>query len=249
MIADSNMCLRCFEYHGQQRKNCCKNTVICCSSCYRINYFTRECCHGPKRNEDIEYPQVFRLVGVQNTFFFTDIKVSHRHVAAMINTNLSTSKIDFAVLDALCNQPGYRFSMRNPTVPLPIKINNTLRNLDCHYTKLNGQLRLELGMDFLMMNVVSLKLDGLYLTPMRNGHRSQDNEGRYIIYVRIYGKDYAAIIDTGSSYSRMDLTVLTQIEDYADKTHSYNLIRSLVDVTMNWQNQDISMQFHVMGCK
>lgn len=247
MVSHSSVCLRCFDYHQHQRQNCRRNAVVSCSKCFRMNYLTRECCGGPKRFGDDEYPQVFRLVGTQNTCFFTDIKVGNKFIAALINTNLTTSKIDWAILNLLTKQPNYTYSMTEKTVPLPITLHKRNTNLNCEYGSLSEPTQIELGMDYLNQSSAALKLDGIFVAPILNGLPSKTKEARYIIYVSIYGKMYEAIIDTGIPKSRIDLTMLSDLKKRGHDLHAYDLLRSTMDLQMRWQETEIDMQFCVKG--
>lgn len=247
MISGSSICLRCFDYHQHQRQQCKRNAVICCSICYRLNYLTRECCDGPEQKQNDEYPQVFRMVGTDKTYFYTDVKVGTKFSSAFINTNLSTSKIDWATLNELTTQPNYRYTMSSKTVPLPIVHKSTTFTLNCEYGSLPNLDRIELGMDYLTQTGATLKLNGLFLKPFINGLPSTSKESRYIIYVRIYGKQYEAIIDTGIAKSRIDFSTVLMFEKRSNKHHVFDLLNATVDLTIEYENKSIPMNFIVRG--
>lgn len=239
--------MRCFDYHQHQRQDCKRNAVICCSNCYRLNYLTRECCKGPERNADEEYPQVFRMVGIDKTYFFTDVKVGTKFVSALINTNLSTSKIDWAILNELTKQSDYRYTMASKTVPLPIFNRSKTFTIDCEYGNLLDPIQIELGMDYLTQTDAALKLDGIFLKPFRNGLPSISKESRYIIYVCIYGKQYEAVIDTGISRSYIAFNIALDLDKRSNKQHVFDFLNATFDVNLEWQNSQIPIKFLAHG--
>lgn len=247
MVSNSSICLRCFTYHQHDRHACRRNAVICCSRCFRMNYLTRDCCNAPQKPSDDEYPQVFRMVGVNTTCFFTDIKIGTKFVSALLDTNMTTSRVDWAVVNLLSQAPNYHLSLSENTIPIPVSFNKRIVNLACEYGTLSNPIQMELGMDYLVQSSAAMKLDGLFVTPMVKGRPSKTKEARYIIYVSIYGKMFEAIIDTGIPQSRVDVTLLSAPEKRKNKLHVYDLRKSTitVDLQMKWQDAELDMCFIV----
>lgn len=246
-MSTSALCIRCFDYGKHTRQECKAKSVICCSSCFRLNYLTKHCCNSNRDVPDDEYPQTFRMVGVINTLFFIDIQVGKKFVAAKLNTNASISKMDFAVLNELTKQSDYKYSMNGPYVPLPICVDNIISNLQCEYRDLGKTLRLELGMDFMLKNSIELQLDNVILEPSYNGKSSKVKEARFHIQVAIGEKLYRAVIDTALTRSRIDLNTVLELDKTAPNDISFDLLGSTAEIKLKRHNKETVINFDIRG--
>ncbi|KAL5275007.1 hypothetical protein ACFFRR_001164 [Megaselia abdita] len=116
-------------------------------------------------------------------------------VAAVINTNLSVSKIDWAVLKHLMTNPIYSFNRKAGIADLDIKDGKHWFSIQCKAVNLHSNDRFELGMDYIMRSGMTLKLDGANLIPSLNGRFVRSDEARYIIEVTIFNESASAVID------------------------------------------------------
>lgn len=180
MVSTSNLCLRCFNYN-HRKENCLQNTVITCSTCYRINYLTRNCCHLPETTDD-EYYQSFRMVGQKHTRFFIDVEINGKMIAALVNTNLCRSIIDVAVKDfIMVNVKDHAISLFNE-ISTQVRITRQKMILQFEVQNLKGDLLIMLGQDFLEQRRCIVRLGGIIIQPRMNIFYR-----RYMLPVKIYG--------------------------------------------------------------
>lgn len=238
IVALSNMCLRCFG-RGHRKADCDGNGVVTCDRCYGMNYLSRECCVLGWKPLD-EYYQCFRMVGIQHTRFFTDLKIGNKMVAAMIDTNRTTTVIDPAVVYKLLG------SANNlPSAYLFKTENYHPCQLTCLVEKLDEDLRIILGMDFLGQRHVNLHLNGVELHSTLNGLPSRAPSARYIITVTMTLKEVSATIDTSCVRSKVDRSIANHILMNATG-HTYNPRTKILTTEMMWNNKTVRMPLEVV---
>lgn len=149
-----------------------------------------------KEIEDNRYIKSFHLAGTPTPRFFIDANIYGRSIAAMINTNLSISKIDIAVLFH-CQQkrPG-RYQQKNGIIKVPMVINNKNQLVECEIAILAGDIRIELGINFLMKQYILIKLNGHNIA-RKHGNPLDSLRSRFELDITINEKPLSAIIDTG----------------------------------------------------
>lgn len=202
MVTKADFCLRCFKYRHQRQE--CKDPkmkIISCSYCYAMNYLTRDCCGRSIVLDDDEYQQSFRMVNKDKLRFFIDVPIGKKMVAAIISTNLSTSRMDSAVVHYLKRNSSYKYDVTNNTIQLEIINNRRKVGVNFEITDLENDDRLMLGMDYLLHCDVTLKLDGAALVPSLNGRFIKSADARYTIQVQIYHMNIEAIIDLSLTQS------------------------------------------------
>ncbi|KAL5282530.1 hypothetical protein ACFFRR_005568 [Megaselia abdita] len=105
-----------------------------------------------------------------------DLKVGSKFVAALINTNRSTTKLDNNVYNFL-KVPYCQNSMGKETMLFPLTLKTDTFIIPCEHV---DSVKIEVGMDALAKMIPTLKLDGLFLKPFLAGRPSINV--RYIIY-------------------------------------------------------------------
>lgn len=241
MASFDALCLRCFEY-GHHRGSCTNHPIVSCSVCFGMNFLTRECCKLEWRPKD-EYYQCFRMVGVAETRYFTDVPIINKMVAGLIDTNRSTSIVDWAVFNKLKSEdPNFRYVTGKTCI---VKIPKPhISVLECKVALLTGDLRIVLGMDFLCQRHVELKLDGTLLVPTVNRELSRSANARYNLDVQIGSIMFTGTIDTSLTQSQMKTSVLkllgsTSVPFIYDNEHK------VCTVSVIWKKREIKMPFKV----
>lgn len=247
MVSNSIICLRCFQY-DHHRKDCTNHPVVSCSKCYSLNFLTRNCCELKFKPDD-EYFQSFRMIGEEHTQYFTDIPIGNKMVSALIDTNRSTTEIDWAVFNKLYTEKSWRsfdykfYALGYVTcvlnVPKPHK-----SQLRCDVALLKNDLKIILGIDFLSQRHVVLKLDGTTLIPTVSERISRFPSARYTIELTVATGKFIGIIDTSSTQSLMDLSVLNWLRRH-DKTYSYDPETRSCITTFTWNEKEVRMAFKV----
>lgn len=238
MVSTSNICLRCFSYN-HKRSACTGNKVICCSKCYRINYLTRNCCELQDAADETYY-QGFRMVGNKKTRFFIDIQIGTRMFPALLNTNLCRSIIDEAVQEYITeNSILYNMSMFNE-ISTEMIFGQHKITLQFEVTKLPGDILIVLGQDFLEPRKAQLFLNGVIINP-----KMSFINRRYITDVKIYGKNYKAIIDTSISTAKISREVFEQIIENKDDNILYDENNTVLHFMMSRPLMDKFMLAYV----
>lgn len=236
MAAFSAVCLRCFQY-GHRREDCKNHPIVSCSACFGMNYLTRNCCQIKWRPKD-EYYQSFRMVGEKNTLFFTDIPIVNKMVAGLIDTNRSTTVIDWSVFSKLHEEhPNFIYIPPNKCA-FDIQ-NYSIARVNCKAALLKGDLRIILAMDFLAQRHMELKLDGHKLVPTLNGKPSRCSEARFQIVVHIASQEFTGIIDTSLTQTQMNYEVFR----FFRNTSQYNFEsgRNVCIVPLTWKNKKLEL--------
>lgn len=241
MVSNRPICLRCFAY-DHHRSECKNDPVISCSKCFGLNYLTRDCCGSPRKPTD-EYYQSFRMVGSTDTKFFTDIPIANKMVAGLVDTNRSRTVIDWAVLEKLRTEsPTVNYTPPNIcSINIPKPHTSVLRT---QVVSLPGDLRIVLGMDFLTQRHVELTLKGVKLQPKLNGQFARSPTARYIINLVLASKPIPAVIDTGITQSKMDVSILSFLHCH-DSTHHYDHLTRMCQVPVKWKGKEMKMSFRV----
>lgn len=241
MASFSAICIRCFQY-GHQRDDCKNHPIVSCSTCFGMNYLTRNCCQINWMPKD-QYYQSFRMVGIKETLFFTDIPIVNKMVAGLIDTNRTTTVLDWAVFNKLhLEDPQFKYIHPDNCI-LNIK-KYSIARLNCKTALLKNDLRLILGMDFLTQRHVELKLDGQKLSPTLNGEYSRCANARYNVVVKIASEEFTGIIDTSLTQSKMSLTVFKFIR--TSSRYTYDIRKKLCFVPLTWKSKEIELIFQVL---
>ena len=225
MLSTSRLCIRCFQPETHERSDCTENAVVCCSSCYRMNYLTRDCCHAITNKADDEYPQTFRKVShMGKQYFFIDVQIGSKYIAGRVNTNLSTTKMDESL----------RSILGANTESIPIKTRKGTFQQTCSYEKLPKPIRIELGMDFISKQDFNIILDGLCLSATDKGRPAHNKEARYTIDVKICWQSFIAVIDTSLQKSEITKSVL---RGFSLNQFLFTYDRTMVQVFLEWKGR------------
>lgn len=240
MVSKRPICLRCFAY-DHHRSECKNDPVISCSTCFGLNYLTRDCCNLPRRPDD-EYCQSFRMVGKEKTKFFMDFPIGTKMVAALIDTNRTRTVFDWAVPDKLYTENAtFRFIPPSSCVidlPRP-----NPASLNCRVSSLPGDLRIIVGMDYLSQRHVEIKFNGVKLSPQVNGSYARSATARYNINIDLASRTYPSVIDTTYTYSLFDVSLLNFIKN--QPLCYYNYRTRLCNVPVTWKGKTVEMVFRV----
>lgn len=243
MVSNRPICLRCFRY-DHHRSECSNDPIITCSTCFALNYLTRDCCKLPRRPND-EYFQSFRLVGNEKTRFFTDIQVGNKMVAALIDTNRTQTVIDWVVADVFRQQTSrFRFiPAMFCEVELPRPNPATLK---CKITTLPGDLRIILGMDYLAQRHVQLTLSDVKLLPREGKTVARSPAARFKIDAVLGSKSYTSVIDTTYTRSQIEINLLNYLEKQPQCYYNYKT--RLCNVAVTWRGKTAIIAFTVKRC-
>lgn len=244
MVSNSPMCLRCFQF-DHHRSECENNPVVTCSKCFGLNYLTRDCCDRGWRQND-EYFQSFRMVGIEKTRFFTDIPIMNKNVAGLIDTNRSTTLIDWSVFDKLFTEQANFEWNKNPTTCVLTILQPHPSKLRCNVNLLKNDLRIILGMDFLSQRHVELKLNGVKLTPTLGGKFFRSPESRFQLKILIADETFFGIIDTAATQSKMDCTILNLLMRRKDPMYKYDSQTHLCLTPLTWNGTEVNIQIKVI---
>lgn len=139
MVSLSRICLRCYSYNHGKDEPCKNPIVVSCSKCYRLNYLTKNCCDLPTM-DDNRYMKCFHLAGNPTPRFFIDVKIHGRSISAMINTNISISKVDTAVLLYLQTERPEEYKQAHGVIEVPMFINNKTKLIKCEVGRLKDDI-------------------------------------------------------------------------------------------------------------
>ncbi|KAL5287385.1 hypothetical protein ACFFRR_008348 [Megaselia abdita] len=235
MVSTSNICIRCFSYHGQ-KEQCKKPIVIACSNCYLMNYLTKSCCAKPPM-EDNMYTKSLHLAGSPTPRFFVDVNIFGRAVAAMVNTNLSISKIDVAVLHYLKVIKPKKYTNTQDLVVVPMYVNDRRIVISCQTGQLNDNIRIELGVDFLLNFRLKLTLNGVNIA-RQHGHPLSSPRSRFYIDVKVGRKLVEAVIDTSLLQSRIHPVILNDSNN--------NNLGQEASAEITWDNTSVMLRLKLV---
>ncbi|KAL5283869.1 hypothetical protein ACFFRR_006262 [Megaselia abdita] len=240
MVSDMPICLRCFQF-DHHRSQCKNHPVVSCSKCYGLNYLTRDCCNEEWKSEDNQYFQGFRLVGIKETRFFTDIPIGDTMVAGLIDTNRSTTSIDWAVFQKMYtgNRPLTSYSACE--LKILKKHPATIR---CNIELLPGDLRIILGMDFITQRHVELFLGKFQLVPKLNGKYARNSEARFDVDVLFAKRAFTGNIDTSLTQSEIDVSILSHLRR-SDPNYEYDCPNRVCSTAMVYKGEEIKLSFKV----
>lgn len=159
-MASTPVCKRCFQ-HGHNSQHCSKDPAIACALCYRLNFFTVNCCNAPIQDDDMYHQSLrFSHEGVTNHLFI-DVEVAERNVVAKISPGLQRSIISPELWSFIRTQTENLKSniIDDRTVSVLVKIRNQFIRLNYNVTPTCTTARLILGTDFLDERPHMFKLD------------------------------------------------------------------------------------------
>lgn len=194
------ICKRCFR-PGHSSELCLRDQAIACTRCFRLNFFTTNCCDAPEKSDET-YNQAFRIAGSLHPQFYIDLEVFGHNVPCLVSTGIIQSKVDHQMLVFLREQDGDHDEIRSPnswTIRVPMRLRCFHATLRCNIEETLGSgVRLELGLDFLRERPFTFKLEGLWLT-------------EFNISINIGDTDIPALVHTGIRSSIIDESLLPLI--------------------------------------
>lgn len=201
------ICRQCFQ-PGHTSQYCLQPRAIACNRCYRLNFFTTQCCDAPEKDEEL-YHQAFRLSKTYGTpHFFIDLDIFGKNVPALISTGITTSRINYQLLMFAREQKGDYEEKKYPskqTLIVPIRLRNFFVSLECEIMEsLECHARIELGQDFLRERPHTFMIE----RQLKNDFKVHINIGKYKIL---------ALIHTGISQSIIDEALIPIVYENKDK--------------------------------
>lgn len=233
MVSLSDICLRCYSYNHGKTEPCVNPIVVSCSNCYLMNYLTKGCCDLPNM-DDNRYIKTFHLAGSPTPKFFIDVNIYGRSIAAMLNTNLSISRIDVAVLYHLQQKRPGRYNQNAGIVKVPMVVHHKPQLLDCEIRKLNGDIRIELGVNFLMGQYLLFRLNGHNIA-RRHGKPLETSHSRLLLDVVINDKLVSAIIDTSLVQSILHPNALNKQPENITMSITTSVIWNTTSIAVNFK--------------
>ena len=179
-------CFHCYQSGHSRTTKCTSNGIIACTSCFRLNVFSKKCTCKNLQNGSSQ--QVLRIVGNKTMHkWYLDITIFDIIMPARINPLIARSQVSQSFanwLQANNHQP----HDDTTTIIIITRRQGRMMRIECDISSSQDE-HIQLGMDFMIQIGYTFTMKGVSIVSNNTPVMSNKYETEYVYNLPSVGKD------------------------------------------------------------